>query len=155
MVDGTGWRFRIARGASMNADTILSILPDRFVAKIVVDPVTGCWNWTAGATPTGRGRYTVDGKKVYPYRLTLAIRLGVELSELAGILGRHQCDNPACCNPFHVEPGSHKDNFEDMVDRGRGRGSVMERVYAARQRAANDRELRRLDARFADHMAAD
>lgn len=36
-----------------------------------------------------------------------------------GLLIRHKCDNPNCCNIEHLEIGNHKDNAKDMVDRGR------------------------------------
>lgn len=33
----------------------------------------------------------------------------------------HQCDNRACCNPFHLKKGTVKENCEDMVAKGRSR----------------------------------
>lgn len=38
-----------------------------------------------------------------------------------GMLIRHKCDDPACCNINHLELGTSKDNVDDMIKRGRSR----------------------------------
>ena len=34
-----------------------------------------------------------------------------------GMVIRHKCDNPNCCNIEHLEIGTQKDNIEDMIKR--------------------------------------
>lgn len=34
----------------------------------------------------------------------------------------HTCDNPRCCNPHHLVPGTTAENAADMVSKGRWRG---------------------------------
>lgn len=36
-----------------------------------------------------------------------------------GMLIRHKCDNPSCCNIKHLEIGTPYDNVQDMIKRGR------------------------------------
>ena len=36
-----------------------------------------------------------------------------------GMVVRHKCDNPSCCNIDHLEIGTQKDNVNDMIIRGR------------------------------------
>lgn len=36
-----------------------------------------------------------------------------------GLVVRHKCDNPACCNIEHLELGTQLDNINDMITRGR------------------------------------
>ena len=42
-------------------------------------------------------------------------------ADIVGKVIRHKCDNPRCINPEHLEPGSYKDNMQDMKERGRER----------------------------------
>ncbi|NHN84169.1 hypothetical protein GOB93_05865 [Acetobacter musti] len=79
-----------------------------------------CWNWT-GAVKQGTDRPTfgLRGKMVSPYR-TLYQHYHGPLPE--GKVVRHRCDNPLCCNPHHLEAGTHKENSHDMTMRNsRGR----------------------------------
>ncbi len=41
---------------------------------------------------------------------------------MSGLLIRHKCDNRKCCNPGHLESGTHKENMSDKSLRGRAKG---------------------------------
>ncbi|QHJ80513.1 MAG: hypothetical protein [Bacteriophage sp.] len=60
-------------------------------------------------------------RKVQLHRLVLAESLGIPLDELGTDVCRHTCDNPRCINPAHLVRGSHVENMQDMVERGRAR----------------------------------
>lgn len=67
-----------------------------------------CWEWTRGRDGNGYGRARADGKMVYVHRqvwteLVGPIPAGLELD--------HLCRNPACCNPDHLEPVTHRENI--------------------------------------------
>jgi DNA-binding CsgD family transcriptional regulator len=49
-----------------------------------------------------------------------------------GLVIRHKCDNPPCCNPAHLETGTRADNNRDMVERGRARYVQGEEVGGVR-----------------------
>jgi hypothetical protein len=36
-----------------------------------------------------------------------------------GVVIRHSCDNRPCCEPLHLLSGTHADNVQDRVARGR------------------------------------
>lgn len=101
-------------------------LPGRFRRKYRVAP-NGCWVWTAATSGKGYGRYGVAGN-----RTALAHRVSWELTHGPipnGALVLHNCDNPPCVNPDHLRLGSFKDNYDDMVSRGRAvfRGATGDR----------------------------
>lgn len=81
-----------------------------------------CWPWkrgTGGGTGRGKARpyFQVDGKKWIVYRLVWKLVKGEDLPE--DVLLCHKCDNSICCNPKHLEKGTHQDNMDDMVKRDR------------------------------------
>ena len=81
-----------------------------------------CWPWTkstGGGNGKGKPRpyYQVDGTKHIAYRLVWELVHGKPLPSSTFI--RHKCDNPICCNPAHMETGTHQQNMQDMVDRDR------------------------------------
>lgn len=55
------------------------------------------------------------------HRVAYVKQHGLSYAAIAGQLVRHTCDNPRCINPTHLILGTHKDNTDDMIARGRGK----------------------------------
>jgi hypothetical protein len=93
-------------------------LVKRFFSKVAVAGPDECWDWTASTAGKGYGqiRLPKSRKNVYAHRLSYEIHNG-ECPANALVL--HSCDNPRCCNPAHLSLGLHKDNSQDMAQKGR------------------------------------
>jgi hypothetical protein len=73
-----------------------------------------------------------------------------------GLIVCHRCDNPPCVRPDHLFLGTHKDNTQDMIAKGRSAGGFGsngvihvfhgEANHAAHLTDAQVREIRRLHA---------
>jgi len=93
------------------------------VFKFVDMPEDGdpkpCWPWTGsvgGRADDQRGYFSVAGVKWLAYRLIYVLVHG-PLKEDDKV--RHKCDNPICCNPYHLVVGTQSDNENDKYDRDR------------------------------------
>lgn len=94
-------------------------LTDRFWSKVDRSDPSGCWPWMAARKPKGYGVFSrgtrADG-------LVTSSRMAWELVNGAipdGLLVRHACDNPPCCNPEHLCLGTDSENLADAYQRGR------------------------------------
>lgn len=98
-------------------------MAERFWSK--VDKTAGygpngdCWVWTAHKDAFGYGSFNRRG-----YSGRTAHRASYELNTgpiPEGMVIRHKCDNPSCVRPDHLDIGTHQDNSDDQVSRGRQR----------------------------------
>lgn len=100
----------------------------RFWSRIEVRKRNGCWPWRYGTDADGYGSFrysngaTEDSHRV-AYRMTFGAIVSTDVI-------RHSCDNPTCCNPWHLSKGTHADNVADRV--ARGRGAIGERAGRAK-----------------------
>lgn len=92
----------------------------RFWAKVDVKMDNReCWPWKAARTGNGYGNFKVREISTHVPAHRVAYWLAKEYP--GEQLVRHKCDNPICCNPAHLEVGTHADNARDKVERGRHR----------------------------------
>ena len=87
----------------------------RFYDKIDIKSETECWNWRA-CKLNGYGQFKVSGKTTSAHRYMYELVKG---RIPKGIHVLHTCDNPSCVNPNHLFLGTHKENMEDKVRKGR------------------------------------
>lgn len=90
-------------------------LEERFEAKYIPEPMSGCWLWTGAQLKAGYGQFRNEDHALahrWPYSHFVG-------PIPPGAVVRHVCDTPSCVNPVHLEPGSYADNMADKVRRGR------------------------------------
>jgi len=80
-------------------------LPPRLSSKLQINNTTKCWEWIAVRDKHGYGRFSWKYKTVFSHRLVYELLVGATKLELD-----HKCRNPACSNPEHLEPVTHKEN---------------------------------------------
>lgn len=104
-----------------------------------------CWEWFGAHKVDGYGRTYHDGKFVMAHRLIYCIANGLDLGEFTrtGLLVRHTCDNPPCCNPRHLVPGSAQQNVDDKIRRGRTNAPRGRSVHNALLTEQDVHEIRR------------
>lgn len=87
---------------------------DETIAKLRIDRDSGCWVFGGSKNPRGYGLVSVrkqmfnENTTCRPHRLLYAYFIGpFNLS----LTLDHLCRNPACCNPWHLEPVTLKENI--------------------------------------------
>lgn len=87
----------------------------RYEAKHMPEPNSGCWIWFAGNVE-GYGLLRIDREMVRAPRLAWVIHRGPIPD---GIDVLHHCDMPCCVNPDHLFLGDDMANSADKVRKGR------------------------------------
>jgi len=93
----------------------LGITKREFVKRVSIDE-SGCWLWKGGKDKKGYGIIILKGRRRSAH--AIAYLLWKEPYPY-GLVVRHECDRPTCCNPKHLIIGTVKDNLDDMRKRFR------------------------------------
>lgn len=111
-----------------------------FWARVEPGPPDLCWEWTGTITGRGYGQIMIDGKKSGAHRYAIAFATGESIP--TGKVVMHLCDNPKCCNPAHLQVGSHAENIADRDRKGRANTPFGERNGSAKLNEADVRHIR-------------
>lgn len=103
---------------------------DGFWAKVnkAAGPM-GCWVYTGFRKWDGYGwlQRHVGGipRSLTAHRYAWILTHG---EPPAGAHIMHKCDNPPCCNPAHLQLGTHDENMKDMAAKGRQNSGYTKRI---------------------------
>lgn len=133
--------------------------PERFWSKISFGLSDECWNWNACKDKdeygwfrlprNDRGKHPMIKSHRYMYQMVVS-------SFDNALHCLHSCDNPSCVNPNHLWVGTHQQNIDDKMKKGRhGHGVIIgskakgaklteEIVVDIRKRVANGENRYRL-----------
>jgi hypothetical protein len=103
-----------------------------FLSKIDKARPGGCWDWSGVIMGTGYGAFSTQYRKsdMLTHRLSWMLHCGPIPDKL---LVLHKCDRRCCVNPDHLFLGTHKDNADDAMKKGRLRGLIKpgQRIHRA------------------------
>ncbi len=105
---------RRIRRETPNAQKTFADLDERH-QKLLHVRDDGCWIWT-GAHTRGYGNVSYCGKRWSSHCLIYTLLRG---KIPHGAIMRHSCDVRLCCNPDHLTPGTHQENRQDSIGKGR------------------------------------
>lgn len=88
----------------------------RFHKLFSVNKSTDCWEWKSISGSSGYGLIKCFGKMILAHRFSYQLYKGDIPSGLEVL---HSCDNSICVNPEHLDIGTHKENMQDMIKKGR------------------------------------
>jgi len=87
------------------------------LSGLLLEVESGCWEFIGGRTGSGYGNYT-EGRAYQKSAHVVAFEL--EYGPVPeGMLVLHTCDNPPCCRPEHLFVGTHQENKDDEIAKGR------------------------------------
>ena len=98
--------FPARRGFESSRPYVVKRIPvvDRILARILIDPTTGCWVWQ-GALVKGYGYVSAwsEDQERWVRRYTHVVMWEHSHGPVpAGKVLDHRCENPPCCNPDHL-----------------------------------------------------
>ena len=94
----------------------MKTIQERFDSKYEKVAGIDCWLWKAASHQFGYGHMRYMDKIEVAHRISYRLHIG-EIPDGMNVL--HKCDVPQCVRPDHLFIGTHKDNVDDKVNKGR------------------------------------
>jgi hypothetical protein len=113
----------------------------------------GCWPWLRRKQKGGYGQLHTAlfgrPRTQLTHVVAFFLHFGWQPCRANGLVVRHTCDNPPCCNPAHLVSGTQKQNVRDAIERGRMRPEHKARPGAGNGRAKlDDQKVAEIRARL-------
>ncbi len=89
---------------------------ERLLRGVEIITESGCWVWMKSTNNKGYGRVAYHGKNRLAHRVSYSEFVG---SIPKGLCVLHRCDMQPCINPDHLFLGTHQDNTDDKMRKGR------------------------------------
>lgn len=87
-------------------------IEDRLATRIVINPQSGCWEWSLHKDKDGYGNVSVNGKT----RRAHVVSYETFRKQIpSGLVVDHLCRNRGCINPEHLEPITNRVNVIDRA----------------------------------------
>ncbi len=112
----------------------------RFWRKVDKKGDDECWEWKASFRNAGYGAFKIGDKVFDVHRFSWEIENRRPVPD--GKIICHTCDNKKCVNPAHLFLGTHKENTQDMLKKGRDNYAKGEKAGASKLNTKQVKEIR-------------
>ncbi len=143
----------------------MKTIEQRYPDRIKVGLPNECWEWQASKNKDGYGQVWIEQKLVRTHRLSYHLAHPDWLIDSEEQV-LHKCDNPPCCNPNHLFPGTQLDNIRDRDKKNRqarqkgescGRAKLTElevwKVFEMKSSGLSGREIARQTGMSNQHIS--
>lgn len=101
------------KNSELSQDENLERIKKSFKKHVVIQD--GCWDWKGIVEWTGYAKLSIR-PPIKAHRASWIIHKGPIPK---GLIVCHTCDNRKCTNPDHLWLGTHKENIQDRMKKGR------------------------------------